>query len=213
MAKALLGALFGALVGVLAGAWLVQLQARVGRGGTEHDIWPAAAEAELKVAKTLESEGLPTLVALAEELHVLRHQRVLHGAVDATHLLRSLILTRSVSEESEERALDFMIAKVSSTLDAELDRWQSKMGLVGALDPVAKGAALRLLAFVKWQEKGGEYEYAYEFWDELGRTAAMRPAVKEAASNVAAPEPTLRPTPAPVRSKAVRPRPVEKPSE
>lgn len=214
MAKSLLAALFGALVGVLAGVWFVQFQERFGRGGTEPDLWPAAAAAELRVAKALDQEGLATLVALAEELHALRRQRLLRGTVDVTHLFRSLVMRRTGAEESEARGLDFMIAKVSATIDAELNRWQSKMAKVNQLDAVAKGAALRLLAFVKWQEKGGEYEYAYEFWDELGRTAAMRPAVEEPSPRVAQPEPTPRATATPTRRKVVRtPRPVEQPTE
>ena len=175
MGKSLLGALVGALIGVLAGAWLVQFQARGNRGWIGPDLWPAAAQAELRIARGLDEEGLPTLVALSQELHALRRQRSLEAIFHAPHWFRSVFSARAPADDAEEHALDFMIKKVTAALDAELDRWQDKMTRVNALDPLAKDATLRLLAFVKWQQKGGEYAYAYDFFDELSRTAARRP--------------------------------------
>ncbi len=175
MGKSVLGALLGALIGVLAGAWLVQLQARADRGWVGPDLWPAAAQAELRIAHGLDHEGLPTLVALGQELHALRRQRFLETIFHAPHWLRGVFPARAPADDADAHTLDFMIDRVTAALDAELDRWQDKMPRVNALDPVAKDAALRLLAFVKWQQKGGEYAYAYEFFDELSRTAARQP--------------------------------------
>jgi hypothetical protein len=175
MGKSLLGALVGALIGVLAGAWLVQFQARANRGWVGPDLWPGAAQAELRIARGLDEEGLPTLVALGQELHALHRQRSLEAILFAPHWLRAVFSARAPADDAEEHALDFMINKVTAALDAELDRWQDNMARVNELDPVARDAALRLLAFVKWQQKGGEYAYAYDFFDELSRTAARQP--------------------------------------
>lgn len=186
MAKSLFGALFGALIGMLAGAWFVQVQMQGPHSSAQRDLWPRVVEAQLALAKPLDKDGLPTVVALAEELHALRRQRWSYGMFNARHWFRTL--APSADEDTEERALDFMIQKVTATLDGELDGWQSKMNRVNELDPIAKNATLRLLGFVKWQQKGGEYEYAYEFFDELSRSAppAATPAKENGA--VTAPE-------------------------
>ena len=175
MGKSVIGVVLGTVIGVLAGAWLVQLQVRGSSAWAGPDLWPAVVAAELKIARGAELEGLPTLVALAEELHALRRQRALHGILRIPYWLRAAIAARPAAYKIEQHALDFMIGKVTARLDAELDQWQDRMTAVSALDPVRREAALRLLAFVKWQQKGGEYEYAYDFFEQLSRAAPPPP--------------------------------------
>lgn len=205
MGKVILGAIVGSLIGAVAILFIAP--AGDHDQGPYGDAWPAILRAQLETASPLEDEGLSTLVALAEELYWLRR-----AEMDQQHGLTSFVRQPGKSSKAdaddESRALGFLIERVTASLSLELDRWQGQMERIHALGGPQRDAALRILAFAKWQQKGGAYDYAYDFFNQLTSTSAA-PVERTAAPTVVPtvpPTATLRPTRPP------RPRVVQTPA-
>jgi len=205
MAKVIIGAIVASLISIFG---VTMLSSRVAQEqGPLGDAWPAIVRAQLTLAKPLEKQGLATVVALAEELYWLRRAEMAYES-KLTSLMRQAEHLASAGDDSEGKALSFLIARVTASLGLELDRWQTQMGRVAALGASEQDAALRILAFAKWQQKGGAYEYAYDFFQQLSNNAVVVP-VKEP-SPPPPPPPTATTVPRPVvrRPAPKRPTPI-----
>jgi len=196
MGRSFATALVGSIVGVAVAVWVSGFMAARPDYMPRGDAWPAVLHAQRDNSSALADGGLSRLVALAEELYWLRRAEA-EGESNFAMLQRQVNRFSRTEVDEEAKALRFLIDRVTVSLGNELDRWQREIHRLDGLHPAEREAALRLLAFAKWQQKGGAYEYAYDLFRQLSEPVE-RPRVVSTAtpvpSETATPKPTLKPT-------------------
>ncbi len=188
MARVFLGALLASLLSIGGVTWLSSHDAP--EEGPFSEAWPSALRAQLALIEPAEKDRFSPLVALAEELYWLRRAEMAHER-DLGSLLHRATRFGADRKGEEGKALSFLIERVTASLGHELDRWQSRLDTLGTLDGMERDAALRILAFAKWQQKGGAFAYAYDFFEQLARNA---PTAKKTATQPVPPTATASPT-------------------
>lgn len=188
MARVLLGALLASLFSIWGVTWLSSRE--VPEGGPFTEAWPSVLRAQLDLIGPAQDDRFAPIVALAEELYWLRRAETAHQR-ELGSVLRRATRFGAANEDEEGKALSFLIERVTASLGHELDRWQGQMETLSTLEGIEQDAALRILAFAKWQQKGGAFAYAYDFFGQLSRNA---PTVTKTATQPVPPTPTPSPT-------------------